>query len=76
MAGDAGALGRAFVEIHVPVEQFASQMTTVGTTFASQSSKMIAEAQVVSAAIGAASAGMVTSYNAVAASVMGLLTAQ
>ena len=76
MAGDAGALGRAFVEIHVPVETFASQMGTVGTTFASASSKMIAEAQMVSAAIGAANTGVVASYNAVAASVMGLLTAQ
>ena len=76
MAGDAGALGRAFVEIHVPVEQFASRMATAGTAFASASSKMIAEALLVSSAIQSANTAVVTSYNAVATSAMGLLTAQ
>ena len=76
MAGDAGALGRAFVEIHVPVEQFVSQMGVVGTSFASTTSRMIAEGQMASAAIASASSGIIVSYNAVATAAMGLLTAQ
>ena len=76
MTGEAGSLGRTFVEIHVPVESFQARMGAVGSSFASNSSKMIAEAQLVSAAIGSANAGIISSYNAVATSVMGLLTAQ
>jgi len=76
MAGEAGALGRAFVEIVVPRAQFESQMAGVGTSFASHTSRMISEGQAAAAAIAAANTGLVTSYNMVTGAVMGLLSAQ